>query len=30
MEEEKFPEGWIVVDHIIPGVTDGNDRLVVG
>lgn len=21
MEERKFPEGWIVVDHIIPGVT---------
>lgn len=21
MPEEKFPEGWIVVDHIIPGVT---------
>jgi len=21
MTEEKFPEGWIVVDHIIPGVT---------
>jgi hypothetical protein len=22
MEETKYPEGWIVVDHIIPGVTD--------
>jgi len=22
MTEEKFPEGWIVVDHIIPGVTE--------
>ena len=21
MTEEKFPEGWIVVDHIVPGVT---------
>jgi len=21
MSEEKFPQGWIVVDHIIPGVT---------
>jgi len=21
MPEEKFPQGWIVVDHIIPGVT---------
>jgi len=21
MSEEKFPKGWIVVDHIIPGVT---------
>jgi hypothetical protein len=21
MEEQKIPEGWIVVDHIIPGVT---------
>jgi hypothetical protein len=21
MEEQKFPQGWIVVDHIIPGVT---------
>ena len=21
MEEKKYPEGWIVVDHIIPGVT---------
>ena len=22
MSEERFPEGWIVVDHIIPGVTE--------
>ena len=22
MGEEKYPEGWIVVDHIIPGVTE--------
>lgn len=21
MEEQKYPEGWMVVDHIIPGVT---------
>ena len=21
MENKKYPEGWIVVDHIIPGVT---------
>jgi hypothetical protein len=21
MEDQKYPEGWIVVDHIIPGVT---------
>ena len=30
MEEKKYPEAWFVVDHIIPGVTTEDDRLVVG
>jgi len=21
MDENKYPEGWMVVDHVIPGVT---------
>jgi hypothetical protein len=23
MEEKKYPENWMVVDHVIPGVTAG-------